>query len=180
MSNVQDENADAEESELTSESDMPDNLGDLLAGEISEDDDANPTENELLTRNELMALSLDARLNVDIYKFSHAKALREIVRVGRLFGVEEGYIQDKLSVWLYGRREENPTSPNVGHSPDKIWRCVPASCEDWRQFAEIALRFVTISTSEADCERLLSRQRDIQGIRTSNIRAELLEALLRE
>ena len=163
----------------STESGATDDLEMFLASGQLEDADSNPMEKDIVARNELMSLSLDALLNVDIYKFGHAKALAEITRIGRILGIEECYIQEKFSAWLYAPREDTPTALNVGQSPDIIWRCVPANCEDWRQFAEVALRFVTIATSEADCERMLSRQKDVQGIRTSNIRTDLLETLLR-
>ena len=175
-SSIRDEDADGTDNTDTTSLNQLERF--LATGEL-DDDDADQTESQILEKNNLMSLSLDALLNVDIYKFSYGKALAEITRLGRGLGLEKGYIEQKFSTWVYARREDTPTASNVGDSPDRIWRCVPAHCEDWRRFAEIALRFITISTSEADCERMLSRQRDVQGIRTSNIRTELLETLLR-
>jgi hypothetical protein len=55
-------------------------------------------------------------------------------------------------------------------SPDAIWRHAH-QYHDWRDFAQIALRIVTLGTSEVDAERIISTHRDIvsfQGTRYSH------------
>lgn len=173
---------EAEEEEVDAEaSDAPSDGHDhdhgFFSGDLHQDtEDICATQ---LTREEIMELSFDNLLTWDIYRFSYSSACEELVRMGGILGVDQDYMREKMAVWLFAPREETPTYHDIGHSPDTIWRRAPANCEHWRPFAEVALRFTTISTSEADCERMLSRQKDIQGIRTSNIRTQLLDARLR-
>ena len=122
---------------------------------------------------------LESALSFDLYEFSFARACQELCRTGNILGLDEKYVYSIFRSWVFDDRDKTPTRWQVGMSPNDTWRQVPANCEEWRSFAELAIRFVTIGTSEADCERMLSRQKDIQGIRTNNIRAELLEARLR-
>ena len=143
---------------------------------INPDDDE---EDDDEMRTTLLRLSIDALLTSTIFEFNFSVVSDELVRMGEILCIEPDYIRERLRVWLFAPREETPTCHDVAQSPDTIWRRVPANSEDWRSFAELALRFVTISTSEADCERMLSRQRDLQGLRTSSIRTELLDARLR-
>jgi hypothetical protein len=49
-------------------------------------------------------------------------------------------------------------------SPDAIWTHAH-QYDDWRDFAEIALRILTLGTSEADGERIISTHRDIASLK---------------
>ena len=138
-------------------------------------DDAEDTEDD----GPELPSDLERLLNYDVYKFCFARALDEIVRVAALLGTSSQDVCSFLRTWIYEDREHTPTIHQIGMTPDAIWRRAPAHSEEWRPFAEIAIRFITIGTSEADCERMLSKQRDVQGIRTSNIQNDLLEARLR-
>ena len=46
-------------------------------------------------------------------------------------------------------------------------------------FSMVALRYVTLGASEADCERSLSAQKNIQGLHTTKVGIDLLESRLR-
>jgi hypothetical protein len=49
-------------------------------------------------------------------------------------------------------------------SPDTIWRNAH-QYDDWRDFAELAMRIVTLGTSEADVERIIRIHRDIASLK---------------
>jgi hypothetical protein len=49
---------------------------------------------------------------------------------------------------------------SIDRLPDRIWWNAN-QYDDWRDFAELAMRIVTIGTSEADVERIISIHRDI-------------------
>ena len=132
-----------------------------------------------MSRRDVLALPLEQLFNVPVYEPTFATALFEIARVGQALGVPAEYCEEKLRSWLYGDRRRTPTQSAIGLSPDTIWRRAPANNEEWRHFSDIALRFITIGASEADCERSLSKQRDIQGLHTTNIRMDTLDARLR-
>ena len=132
-----------------------------------------------ISKRELFELPWENLSKIAIYQPSFATALSEITRVGEALGIQAEYCEQKLRSWLYDDRRITPTQSAIGLSPDLIWRRAPANDEEWRPFADIALRFITIGASEADCERSLSRQKDIQGLHTTNIRMDTLEARMR-
>lgn len=159
--NVDDENTVSAEDQAT-------NSEDEQNDEVEED-----------TPDELLSLSLEELLQVDVYQYDFSVAFTEIKRLGEILEIDERYLYERYRTWVFERRSDTPTCHEIGQCPDHIWRRVPAVDNGWRDFSQIALRLVTITTSEADCERSLSRQRDVQGIRTSVISTDLLEARMR-
>ena len=151
-----------------------------VPGEDLEEEEDEPDEaHDSQLGDELRPEDIDSVLSYDIYNFCFAKACQELCRIGKILGLDEQYVYRMFRSWVFDDRNQTPTKWQIGFTPNDIWRQVPANCEEWRSFAELAVRLVTIGTSEADCERMLSKQKDIQGIRTNNIRVELLEARLR-
>ena len=134
---------------------------------------------EEATPDDLLSLNVDELLRTPVYHYDFSIAFAEIKRLGDILGIGEEYLYQRYRAWLFDKRSDTPTRHETGESPDRIWRCVPAIDNTWRDFAHVALRLVTINTSEADCERSLARQRDVHGIRTSNISTDLLEAFMR-
>ena len=111
---------------------------------------------------------------------SSSAACASTVRVGQLLGLVARYMYNCFRTWLYEDRTKTPTGHEIGQSPDMISQTESPSIDDrWRDIAKLCLRFVTIGTSDANCERSLSRQRQVQGLNTSNITTELLEARMR-
>ena len=49
----------------------------------------------------------------------------------------------------------------------------------WREFSDLAIRFISIGTSEADVERSFSLQKSIANLYTYNINPETMESHLR-
>ena len=171
-----------QEGERDSDSEPADEMVDdgmemIVTPEFEEEEDIEGTDN--LSKCDIFDLALEQLMKLDIYVCDYSTALRELIALGNRLSVPEDYIEEKFRSWIYLDRSQTPTRFCIGESPDTIWRRVPALCEEWRPFADISLRFVTIGTSEADCERSLSRQKDAQGLHTTNIRAETIEARLR-
>ena len=50
---------------------------------------------------------------------------------------------------------------------------------EWKDFALLALHFITLPTSEADVERILSQQRNIMGTKMTNLGTLSLESRMR-
>ena len=149
------------------------------AVEEEEDDENIDPDSDSSAREEILRLSIAELLDLPVYDYTHEAAFAEISRVGTILGMSQEYVHECFCEWLYSDRSTTPTRYDASSSPDTIWRRVPVVNGRWRDFAGLALRFVTVSTSEADCERSLSRQRHIQGLHTCNITTELLEARLR-
>ena len=174
-----------EDEELRNEGDQSSgNFDDENTARVADDqctdsEDQQNDEVEEDTPDELLSLSLEELLQVKVYQYDFSVAFTEIKRLGEILEIDERYLYERYRTWVFERRSDTPTCHEIGESPDHIWRRVPAVDNGWRDFSEIALRLVTITTSEADCERSLSRQRDVQGIRTSVISTDLLEARMR-
>jgi hypothetical protein len=84
----------------------------------------------------------------------------------------EDDIRQALVDWW---RSDLDIPPNA--HPDRYWReaNTTASLE---QLAHVALRFITLTCREADIERLLCKQKYIQGTSGSNYRPETIHARL--
>jgi hypothetical protein len=60
--------------------------------------------------------------------------------------------------------------------PDAYWREFHGQSDERGCLAHVALRFITLGCSEADIERLLSRQKQIQQQFGTNYRTDTLHA----
>ena len=158
---------------------VTDNHDTLEQQTVEEEEDETDTDNNDAAREEMLRLSIVDLLGVSVYDYTHEAAFTEIARVGTILGISQEYMHECFCQWLYSDRSTTPTKYDITSSPNTIWRRVPVVNSRWRDFARLALRFVTVSTSEADCERSLSLQKDIQGLHTCNITTDLLEARMR-
>jgi hypothetical protein len=70
--------------------------------------------------------------------------------------------------WLFGEPDRLPFRSVTEVDPNKIWRQVHLS-EEWMRFAGMASRLISVGTSEADCERSLSIQRNTVGDKLHHI-----------
>ena len=63
-------------------------------------------------------------------------------------------------------------------NPNDFWRTMYL-LDEWKDFSLLALHFITLPTSEADVERVLSVQREIMGTKMTNLGTLTLESRLR-
>lgn len=61
--------------------------------------------------------------------------------------------------------------------PANLWKRIITYLE-WDNIGEMVIRIVSIGTSEANCERFISRQRNITGKNGINFKCETIEARL--
>ena len=123
--------------------------------------------------------NLETLLSSSVYDISFERAFQSLASVGEMQGLDEEYIYNVFRSWLFSDRAHSPTRLERRCSPDVIWRRAPAHEESWRGFSMVALRYVTLGASEADCERSLSAQKNIQGLHTTKVGIDLLESRLR-
>ena len=140
--------------------------------DVSEDCDACEKDDETLVQ-------LDSLSQSSVYDVSFEITLNQLRLMGRKNGIPEDYIYEIFRSWIFSNRDTGPTRMTKNCCPDIIWRRAPSHDEHWRDFCSIALRYVTLGTSEADCERSLSKQKDCQGLNITRIRSDLLEWRLR-
>jgi len=132
-------------------------------------------------------MSLDDLLRFDFLKEIEKRAGKTLAEYGmRVYGDDEGdrnvrdHLRAQFDSWLYATIDQLPFSCTLlsqENNPYWVWSKAKLE-EDWEQFGEIARRFVTAAVSEADVERLLSRQRNIQGDRTTRVSNETLQDVL--
>ena len=122
---------------------------------------------------------LDILLSSPVYNVSFEIAFNQFRLMGTKHEIAEDYVHEIFRSWIFSNKSTGPTRMEKQCSPDMIWRRAPSHDERWRDFASIALRFVTLGASEADCERSLSKQKDCQGLHITRIRPDLLEWRLR-
>lgn len=122
---------------------------------------------------------LNVLLNSPVYDISFETALLQLTTTAQYNGLSTEYMYDIFRTWLFADRATTPTRMERQCSPDVIWRRAPSHDENWRAFSAVAMRYVTLGASEADCERSLSTQRTIQGLHITNISTPLLESRLR-
>ena len=72
-----------------------------------------------------------------------------------------------MPFWLY--LQELP--------PVELWKRI-VSIDDWKTFATLVLRIVSIGTSESNCERLISKQKHTTGDYGTNYGCKTMQARL--
>jgi hypothetical protein len=93
--------------------------------------------------------------------------------MARALGMDADQITVKLPDWLFTLEIlDAPTIPDL-HS-----REVHAKHPDWRDFARIGVCYASIATSEADIERILGEQQELQGAHGVNYGTNTLHAQL--
>lgn len=129
---------------------------------------------------EIADIRTSARATGILRRFSGWEyTLNQLRLMGSKNEIPEDYIYEIFRSWIFSNRDTGPTRMTKNCSPDTIWRRAPSHDERWRDFCSIALRYVTLGTSEADCERSLSKQKDCQGLHITRIGSDLLEWRLR-
>jgi hypothetical protein len=134
------------------------------------------------TLQQFKAQSLQSLLSFSVYRDLYTTAERFLVDYGRRIDPEtrqsESVIRQFRDDWLFGDPNRLPFRWETETDPNLIWRRAHLS-EEWMNFADLALRLISISTSEADCERSLSIQRDIVGAHGTQYKTPSLAARLR-
>jgi hypothetical protein len=100
-------------------------------------------------------------------------ACEEIRKTSAALSMNAAHIEEKFPEWLF-----TDHVPQTSVNSDAHWREVHAMGADWRDLARIGVRYASIGTSEADVERLLREQKDIQGLHGVNYGTETLHARL--
>lgn len=139
-------------------------------------------------------LSLDDKLSYDFLAEFMSNAHRSLVAHGAVIPEEDGgerYYEVALSHWFSCRLDDRIISlTRVQEMSGKfldflVWNHIlhlskgDRNWSFWGPLAEVAMILVSCAVSEADVERLLSVQKNIQGSTTTNISAEGLTARLR-
>jgi hypothetical protein len=97
----------------------------------------------------------------------------EIRQMATTLGMDADQIVVKLRDWLFTLE-----IPDASTIRDLHWREVHARHPDWRDFARIGMHYASVTTSEADVERILGVQPELQGVHGANCETATLHARL--
>jgi hypothetical protein len=80
--------------------------------------------------------------------------------------------------WLFDADAPERPFPDDSLNPNMYWRSMHAKGDQSHELSMIALRFISLAASEAEVERTLSLQKNIQGLHGTNYGTETLHARL--
>ena len=176
---IQPENSDVE-ADLAS---LEDPKGDEELWEAeNEENDSNLRFRELL--HEYRQKPLTELLEFNIAENGYEKAVRVIRNYHQILNpdVSPNKANELFDIWLYeNSRDEDAIFRSVEMEREDdfhVWQNI-FKYDSLRTFADIALRLVTVGTSESDVERLISVHRYIVHDKMTNISPDVLLAKLR-
>ena len=129
-------------------------------------------------------LSCSYILKIDLYENMYVTTLMVLKEKGIngpyfMENLTAEEIEDKFNTYLFADPETLTFGSRIGMDPNSFWRSIPDYDGTWRAFSCLALMLISLSCSEADVERLISRQRDVQGVHATNMRVDTIEARMR-
>jgi hypothetical protein len=119
------------------------------------------------------ALNLADRLNQSLEMGAFCMAIKRVKHMAEALGIDQNELEIRLREWLFTQ-----SVPDIQGCPDQHWREVHAQSPAWRNLARIGVRYATIGTSEAEVERLIGEQQEIQGQHGVNFGTDTLHARL--
>lgn len=134
--------------------------------------------------DDFLQMSIEELLQIDLYENMYATGRCVLLSKGvggpyEMLELTGERIEERFDAYLFSDPVELPFGSIIGRNPNLFWRSVPLFASDWKAFSSLALTLISLSCSEADVERLISRQRDVQGMRTTNVHISTIEARMR-
>ena len=132
-------------------------------------------ESELLKQQNTQKL-----LEIETFPDVFEVALRTLQNYAKLLkvGLSDQEILGLLHDYIFGDPKTVTIDPYLRSDPDTFWREVH-KIDKWTKFSALALHFVTLTTSEADVERLFSKQKQVMGEHSTSMGIGALDARLR-
>jgi hypothetical protein len=126
---------------------------------------------ELLDRE--LHTPFEHRLNENFLDGIIQVALGQVTAQGTYVGYPEDERRSDLMEWWM---EDRDVSCHT--HPDRYWRQIHGGSDRMGHLSHVALRFISLVCGEADIERLLCKQKHIQGESGSNYRMDTIHARL--
>jgi hypothetical protein len=148
------------------------------SGQINEDAMALQSHKTLLAH--FASLPDATRYGIDPYMVPYEKAAEWIESFSEKLGFDPETMKARFNDWLFNPPAEVPFLSDSAASlcVDEIWR-VAHRYPVWSQFADLALRLVSCSTSESDAERILSLEKNIAALHGTRFSIPGMEARIR-
>ena len=122
---------------------------------------------------QIASLSLEEKLQFDPYlqgnQTLYSISLNFFKYIGQCTGISLFYIEQMFYQFCHGDplQFSNISQLHKGE-PGMFWRHVSSQSRQWKEFCSIALRCLTVATSEAEVERIFSSDRQILGLHGHN------------
>jgi hypothetical protein len=168
--------------ELSDDEDCEEELDDEWVNGLPESPDDDPAFDGVTYKDLQADLfgsgDIEQMLDHRIYRDLFDKAANSVKRMALAVGLQEDKSEICVSClyrWVSSPDCEIPFMRMLRafDTPDGIWRQA-LMFDDWNMFAQIALRFVTLGTSEAGVERLISAHRDIASLKGTRFHADTI------
>lgn len=118
------------------------------------------------------------RIHQDIYINIYENAKRELFRICSLINIDLQYVEKKLDDFLFGNPMKLGFIQYSYENPNVFWRKAFSARKDWEIFADLALRYSSVFSTETIVERTFSEQKYIQNQRMTNVSSTTIKARL--
>jgi hypothetical protein len=125
-------------------------------------------------------MNLEDMMKYDPYETDslYEIAIESIEAISARLMLDKEAMKTMFRMWLFGDMKVVSFLNESPESVNEMWR-IAHRLKEWRNFAEVSLRFISCATSEADAERILSVERNIAGLCGTRFGIRSMEARLR-
>ncbi len=120
------------------------------------------------------------RLNINLFENMHIISRDFVISLLSQIGFDYSFenIHDLIDKWAFNSTNELPFSVDIKTKKSvDLWKRI-ITYSDWKPLATAVIRIVSIGTSEANCERFISRQREVTGDHGTNYNPKSMESRL--
>lgn len=128
------------------------------------------------TISELDKMSFKEKMKMNIYKELYREGLKTLESYSEILNINPELIIEQFDIWLFDDPTKHPFEQLLNKSPVVMWQMLSSYSKEWELFAYIGLRLSQIGVSEADAERILKNQKEIQASKMTNISTESMQA----
>ena len=125
------------------------------------------TDSFIETFNEINSLTITEKLQYDPFKDEtfYLTSLKIFKFIGQCLSLDLNYIEKMFTSYCYGDPSQFDNFEQLSSgNPDLFWRFLPSYNQAWKEFSVVAIRCLTVATSEAEVERMFSKDRQIAGV----------------
>ena len=125
------------------------------------------TDSFIETFEEIDSLTIAEKLQYDPFKGEtfYLTSLKIFKFIGQCLSLDLNYIEKMFTSYCYGDPSQFDNFEQLSSgNPDLFWRFLPSYNQAWKEFSVVAIRCLTVATSEAEVERMFSKDRQIAGV----------------
>ena len=155
------------------------NNDELLRSVLIKYNDAEENESDGSLFKEIFNMHIETKLDINLYHKVYEYGSKKNLETASILGMNTNTINSCLYSWLCKNHKDIIVFKDLYKTNENdLWRKAHMFSQ-WREFSDLAIRFISIGTSEADVERSFSLQKSIANLYTYNINPETMESRLR-